>query len=211
MLVRVQGFVAKPSRYHFYSGKLRTSEPGQWRRFAHVVDEVPAGFRYGIVMVRAKVCADDGMLSGCGCRAKGGDSVVVGWKRKGWKGRGGRESRLSIPPRSPLPCDLAGHSVLGRLLRAKAVVCRALLHPEGPQGGFLWGERGRAALSAARLPGQAAFLSSGCCRPARAHPPSSPRLPAAVCVCLSQEDGVAGWEARMRASGVEPGANEFDH
>lgn len=50
----MQGFVAKPCRHHFYSDKLRTTEPGKWHRFAHVVDQVPAGFRYGVLLIRAK-------------------------------------------------------------------------------------------------------------------------------------------------------------
>ncbi|GAX78219.1 hypothetical protein CEUSTIGMA_g5661.t1 [Chlamydomonas eustigma] len=54
MVQSAHAFVSKPSRYHYYSSKLRTTAAGQWQRYAHVVENVPVGCRCGMVLLRAK-------------------------------------------------------------------------------------------------------------------------------------------------------------
>ncbi|EFJ51014.1 hypothetical protein VOLCADRAFT_103653 [Volvox carteri f. nagariensis] len=53
-LPQIQSFVMRPSRYRYFSGKVRCAATDGWQRFEHHVAACPRGFRRALVLLRGR-------------------------------------------------------------------------------------------------------------------------------------------------------------
>jgi len=101
--VAAQRFLPRPSRYHFWSQRLRTTRTG-FARFAHAVDATPRGARYAVLLLRGSdtrfwaghygtklacaelrllPCSNTGGAAAAAAAAEYvGDDGVAGWKAR---------------------------------------------------------------------------------------------------------------------------------